>query len=90
MSTMFQTAKNNTIPISSSYEDNIMWPQDYMPAFRAFKRKFGHMIIPNNYIHPEGTPLGMLIRHLSKGYATIPNKYRKELLDVLGLRFPAY
>ena len=73
-----------------TYEETVLWPQDYMPAFRAFKRKFGHMIIPNNYIHSDGTPLGMLVRHLSKGYTTIPDKYCKELVCVLGLRFFAY
>ena len=77
---------NNSSESVSKYVETVLWPEDYMPAFRAYKRKFGHMVIPNNYIHSDGTLLGMLVRHLSKGYTRIPDKYHKELLCILGLR----
>ncbi len=69
-----------------NYEDTVLWPQDYMPAFREYKRRFGHLIIPNNYVHRDGTLLGMLVRHLNRGYATIPDTHFNELVNVLGLR----
>lgn len=71
----------------NSYEEKFLWDQDYMPAFRAFKRRYGHMIIPNNYVHSDGTLLGMLVRHISKGYLRVPDNYANELRAVLGLSF---
>lgn len=72
--------------VTTDYEAEVLWPKDYMPAFREFKSRYGHMLIPNNYVHRDGTMLGMLIRHLRKGYTAIPKRHVKELLDVLGLR----
>ena len=66
----------------------MLWPQDYMPAFREYKRRYGHLIIPNNYVHRDGTLLGMLVRHLTRGYAAIPDCHFNELVNVLGFRLP--
>ena len=70
----------------TDYEDLVLWPQDYMPAFREYKRRYGHLIIPNNYVHRDGTLLGMLVRHINLGYATIPDRHFNELINVLGFR----
>ena len=57
-----------------------------MPAFREYKRRYGHLIIPNNYVHRDGTLLGMLVRHVTRGYTTIPDTHVNELVNMLGLR----
>jgi hypothetical protein len=57
-----------------------------MPAFREYKHRLGHLIIPNNYVHRDGTLLGMLVRHVTRGYTTIPDTHVNELVNMLGLR----
>ena len=61
-----------------------------MPAFREYKRRYGHLIIPNNYVHRDGTLLGMLVRHLNRKYALIPDCHFNELVNVLGFRLPHF
>ncbi len=57
-----------------------------MPAFREYKRRYGHLIIPTDYVHRDGTLLSMLIRHINLGYTVIPDCHFYELVSVLGFR----
>ena len=57
-----------------------------MPAFREYKMRHGHLAIPDRHVHRDGTVLGMLVRHITKGLTDIPDSHFNELVNVLGFR----